>query len=171
MTTRIAAASAALMIAAILPAGAVAAQEPQFHQEHGEWRVFTRGSGEERVCYATSRPTDSRPADVEHGDVYFMVATWASGAATEQPSFLAGYELRADNPPVARVGSDAATMYVSEREGFLEEGSEERDLVSAMRAGSNMRVEAASGRGTQTAYTFSLSGVTAALRQVGELCG
>lgn len=164
---------AALAVTAgfVLSAAPAAAQEPQFHQQHGEWRVFTRGSGEERVCYATSRPTESRPADVEHGDVYFMVASWASGAATEQPSFLAGYELRADNPPVARVGSDAATMYVSEREGFLEEASDERALIDAMRAGSNMRVEAASGRGTQTAYTFSLSGVTAALRQAGELCG
>ena len=39
-----------------------------------------------------------------------------------------------------------------------------------MRRGATMRIEAVSARGTNTAYTFSLSGVTAALRQAGELC-
>jgi hypothetical protein len=33
-----------------------------------------------------------------------------------------------------------------------------------------MRVEATSNRGTATAYTFSLLGVTAALEQVDALC-
>lgn len=146
------------------------AQAPDFQGQHNDWRVFTRGSGAERICYAVSRPTDSRPGDVDHGDVYFFVSTWASGAAREQPSFLAGYELRADNPPRASVGSDRVSMYVDENEGFVEEPREESRLIDAMRRGATMRVEAASARGTNTAYTFSLSGVTAALRQASELC-
>ncbi|MGP1273801.1 MAG: invasion associated locus B family protein, partial [Caulobacterales bacterium] len=146
------------------------AQAPHFQGQHNDWRVFTRGSGPERICYAISRPVDSRPGDVDHGDVYFFVSTWASGAAREQPSFLAGYELRADNPPRASVGSDRVSMYVDDREGFVEEPREESRLVDAMRRGATMRVEAVSARGTNTAYTFSLSGVTAALRQAGELC-
>jgi hypothetical protein len=169
MIRRLAAILAALPLLT-LAAPQAAAQAPQFHAQHGDWRVFTRSSGGDRICYATSRPTDSRPADVTHGDVYFMIANWASGAATEQPSFLTGYELRPDNPPVARVGSDRIVMYVSEREGFIEEGADERRLVDAMRRGSDMRVEATSARGTATAYTFSLAGVTAAARQAGELC-
>ncbi|MFC4725824.1 invasion associated locus B family protein [Glycocaulis abyssi] len=146
------------------------AQAPDFHGQHNDWRVFTRGSGEERICYAVTRPTDSRPGTVDHGDVYFFVSSWANGAAREQPSFLAGYELRADNPPRASVGSDRVSMYVDEREGFVEEPREEARLVDAMRRGATMRIEAVSARGTNTAYTFSLSGVTAALRQTGELC-
>ena len=46
-----------------------------------------------------------------------------------------------------------------------------RKGVRAMRRGSDMRVEATSNRGTATAYTFSLLGVTAALEQVDDLCG
>ena len=61
--------------------------------------------------------------------------------------------------------------FVSEQEGFLEETGEESQLVRAMRRGSDMRVEATSNRGTATAYTFSLLGVTAALEQVDDLCG
>ena len=88
----------------------------------------------------------------------FFVSSWANDAAREQPSFLAGYELRADNPPRASVGSDRVMMYVAEREGFVEEPREEARLVNAMRRGATMRLEAVSARGTNTAYTFSLSG-------------
>lgn len=155
---------------ALLTAAASAAQEPVFQGEHNDWRVFTRGEGEQRICYATSRPTDSRPGSVDHGDVYFLVSTWASGAAEEQPSFLAGYALQPDTPPLARVGSSRYAMYVSEREGFIEDLRDEQRLVDAMRRGYTMRVEAMSTRGTATAYEFSLSGVTAALDQVEDLC-
>ena len=159
-----------LIAAALLITSPVAAQAPDFRGQHNDWRVFTRGTGAERVCYAVTRPTESRPGDVAHGEVYFFVSSWASGAAREQPSFMAGYELRPDNPPRANVGNDRVTFFVSEQEGFVEERRDETRLVDAMRRGATMRVEAVSARGTNTAYIFSLSGITAALRQVGELC-
>ena len=165
-------ASLLLSLACALPAAAQQADaEPQFQGAHNDWRVFTRGVGEDQVCYALSRPTESLPQNVEHGEVFFLIASWASGAAEEQPSFLAGYPLRPDSPPRVRVGSDRFQMFVSDQEGFVEVPREEAQLVNAMRRGSTMRVEATSTRGTATAYTFSLSGVTAALRQVGQLCG
>ncbi|WBQ12217.1 hypothetical protein L2D00_10220 [Hyphomonadaceae bacterium BL14] len=152
------------------PAQASAGAEPVFRAAHNAWRVFTRGEGADRYCYAVSRPSESLPANVTHGDVFFFVASWASGAAREQPSFMAGYPLRPDSPPRARVGSDRFTLYVSRNEGFVELERDSTRLVNAMRQGSSMRVEATSDRGTATVYEFSLSGVTAALRQVNELC-
>lgn len=159
-----------LIAAAFLVTSPAAAQAPDFRGQHNDWRVFTRGTGPERVCYAVTRPTESRPGDVAHGEVYFFVSSWASGAAREQPSFMAGYELRPDNPPRASIGNDRVTFFVSDQEGFVEERRDETRLVDAMRRGATMRVEAVSARGTNTAYIFSLSGITAALRQVGELC-
>jgi hypothetical protein len=164
-------ASLCLTVSALSPVQAQEASEPEFQGAHRDWRVFTRGSGDGQVCYALSRPQEALPANVDHGDVFFLVASWQSGAAENQPSFLAGYALRPDSPPRVRVGSDRFEMFVSEQEGFLEQPGEESQLVRAMRRGSNMRVEATSARGTATAYTFSLLGVTAALEQVDDLCG
>ncbi|WP_019960472.1 invasion associated locus B family protein [Woodsholea maritima] len=146
------------------------AQEAQFRGDFNDWMVFTRGEGDAMVCYALTRPTDARPGNVEHGDVYFLVSTWKNNSAKEQPNFFAGYTLRPDSPPNVRVGSDRFAMFVSENESFIEEPAQENRLVSAMRRGSDMRVEAVSQRGTATAYTFSLSGVTASLREVERLC-
>lgn len=154
-----------------LSAPAIAqAPEAVFHGEERDWRVFTRGDGAERVCYAQSTPRESNPANADHGDVFFLVASWANGDAEEQPSFLAGRLLRPDSPPQIRVGSDRYRMFVSEREGFVESAEDESDLVDDMRRGSTMRVEATHSDGTVVVYEFSLSGVTAALRRAGQLC-
>ncbi len=159
------------VLAAVLAAAPAFAQEPRLQGNHRDWRVYTLGEGRERVCYALSRPTDERPGNVAHGDIFFLISSWASGAQREQPTFVADFDLRPSSPPLARVGSTRAPMYVSGREGFVENASDERRLIQAMRRGSTMRVEATSDRGTAVAYTFSLLGVTAALNQVGELCG
>lgn len=167
--------STALFLATFLgltvpPAAAQDSAEPVFQGAHGDWRVFTRGEGQARVCYVLSTPSESLPRNVDHGDVFFLVASWANGDAAEQPSFMAGYPLRPESPPLARVGSDRFSMFVSEREGFVEEARDEDRLVDAMRRGSTMRVEAMSERGTATVYEFSLSGITAALRDVDQRC-
>jgi invasion protein IalB len=160
-------------VTAFASAGSAFAQgasEPVFRGAHTDWRVFTRGEGSAKICYALSQPSESLPSNVEHGDVFFLVSTWADGSASAQPNFLAGYPLKPESPPRARVGSDRYTMFVSGQEGFLEEAEDEDQLVRAMRRGSSMRVDAVSARGTATVYEFSLSGVTAALDAAESLC-
>ncbi|MEE2565299.1 invasion associated locus B family protein [Hyphobacterium marinum] len=162
------------VIAAALSATAItaaaSAQTPTSRGSFSDWHVFTVESDRGLVCYALTQPTDSTPSNVDHGEIFFIVSTWASGAAEEQPRFAAGYVLRPDSPPTARVGSDRFPMFVTESDGFIEDRQDERRLVSAMRRGATMRVEATSQRGTATAYEFSLSGVTAALERVESLC-
>ncbi len=146
------------------------AQEAVFHGQETDWRVFTRGDGTERICYVQSTPEEANPASANHGDVFFLVASWANGDADEQPSFLSGQLLRPDSPPRVRIGSDRYRMFVSEREGFVESPDDEDNLVADMRRGSTMRVEATHADGTVVAYEFSLSGVTAALQTADRLC-
>lgn len=61
-------------------------------------------------------------------------------------------------------------MYGAQNEAFIAETADERRLVSRMRKGANMTVEAVSVRGTEVSYNFSLKGITAALRQTKALC-
>ena len=135
-----------------------------------DWSVYTLDLNGDTVCYAVTEPTDKSPRSVRHGDVFFMVASWKSGVATNQPSFLAGYDLRENPDPVLRVGSDRWEMYVSEAEGFIERANDEERLITAMRRGADMRLSAVSERGTATNYTFSLLGISAALDRVAREC-
>ena len=98
------------------------------------------------------------------------MASWKSGAASEQPSFMADFSLRKDDPPTIQIDKKKFSMFASENEGFIAENSDEKSLINEMRAGSNMRIRAVSGRGTKVSYSFSLKGVTAALKKAQESC-
>ena len=136
-----------------------------------DWSVYTKTESGERICYVIAKPTTKTPSSVNHGDVYFMVSNWKSGAAKEQPSLLTGYQLKPEIAPSAQVGRTKIPMFAAQNEAFIETGSDERKLVSNMRKGATMRVDAVSQRGTKTSYEFSLKGITAALRKAKAVCG
>lgn len=158
--------SALAFVATALPAQAA----PKSVATYKDWIVYTQDLGGDTVCYAVSEPTDKSPRSVKHGDVFFLVATWKSGVATNQPNFVTGYDLRDTPEPVLRVGSDKWDMYVSDREAFIEKDSDEKRLIRAMKRGSNMRLSAVSQRGTATNYSFSLLGISAALDRASKEC-
>jgi len=161
--------TAALAVALSLAANA-AAQQPAAVASYKDWSVFVRETGGEKICFAATEAKDRSPKSVNHGDIFFLVASWMSGAATEQPSLMTGYTISAEPEPVLRIGSDRWEMYSSENEAFIEADSEEQRLVRAMRRGADMRVSAVSQRGTATSYVISLRGVTAALERVKREC-
>ncbi len=158
----------ALAAVLLLPSSALAA--PNLNSTHGDWRVYTNGSGNARVCYVMSEASSKSPANVEHGKVFFLVSNWKSGAAKEQPSLLTGYPLKTTRAPKAAVGSTTITMYGADNEAFIQSDADERRLVAKMRAGATMSVSAVSARGTQTRYQFSLKGITAALKAAKTAC-
>ncbi len=135
-----------------------------------DWTVHSKGSGGEKICYALAKAKSKTPSSVKHGDIYFMVANWKSGAAKEQPSLLTSFSLKAQVPPSARIGSSRIPMYADGSEAFVESRTDEKKLVRSMRKGSTMRVDAVSARGTQISYEFSLKGITAALGKARSVC-
>jgi len=153
-------------LAAVSPAGA----EPQALATFKSWSVFVHETGTDRVCFAAAEASDKSPKTVNHGDIFFLIATWKSGAATNQPSFRVGYNLQEAPAPVVRIGADKWDMYVSENEAFIESAAAEQGLINAMRKGDDMKISAMSSRGTATSYVVSLSGVSAALDRVREAC-
>lgn len=162
--------SAALICAPVALQSTAQAAEPKLVGTFGDWATYSRFNGSERICYVLAKPKSKSPGNVNHGDVYFMVANWKSGAATEQPSLLTGFNMKTNIMPAARVGKTSIPMYVSQNEAFIEDNSDERQLLKSMRAGSTMRVSATSSRGTNVNYSFSLRGVTAALKKARASC-
>ncbi|MEM9619316.1 MAG: invasion associated locus B family protein [Pseudomonadota bacterium] len=159
-----------IAVAASFTGGAALAQQPEAKATYKDWSVFVREADGQKICFVATEATDKSPKSVNHGDVFFLVATWASGAATEQPSLMTGYALNAKPEPTVRIGSDKWDMYVSENEAFIEAADEETRLVRAMRRGADMRIGAVSQRGTATSYVISLRGVSAALDRAKSEC-
>jgi hypothetical protein len=159
-----------LALPVLMTAPAAAQADVEFRGEYRDWRVYTRVENGERICFAFTDPQDAAPRNVDHGSVFFMISSWASGAAESQPSLVVGYDMRPENPPQISVGSSRYDFFVDGREGFMDDLDDEPALIRSMRRGSALRVTATSTRGTPTSYEFSLLGVSAALDRVNALC-
>jgi len=144
--------------------------EPQALATFKSWSVFVHDTGSDRICFAAAEASDKSPKTVNHGDIFFLVASWKSGAASNQPSFRVGYNLQVSPPPTIRIGSEKWDMYVSDNEAFIESAAAEQSLINAMRKGADMKISAMSSRGTATSYVVSLSGISAALDRARDAC-
>lgn len=159
----------AIVGCACLAASASIAQADGLASRHRDWQVFVESVGGDRVCYAVTRATDAVPRDFNHGDATAVIATWRSGAARERPHIDFGYEPRPKGPIRARVGRESWSLYTDGKRAFADD-EDDRALVNAMKRGYTLRVEATSAEGERTYYEFSLSGVTAALRDAQRRC-
>ena len=153
-----------------LPCTHALAQVPKLEGTYKDWASYSRDVGGDKSCYAITKAKSKSPSSVKHGDIYFMISNWRSGVAFEQPSFLASYPLNPNVAPEAKVGPSKTNFYVAENEAFIDDTSDEKRLVKAMRGGATMSVKAQSKRGTRVTYSFSLSGVTAALEKTKSAC-
>lgn len=160
----------ALAITAILLALAPAAvAQSKAVGRYNDWRVYTEGEGRNMVCFATVEASDMAPKSVNHGEVVFYVTAWKSGAAVNQPSLRVGYAMRRDISPTAIIGRDRFPMYATGSEAFVKD-DRDKQLVEALKHGSELRVEAASVKDARTAYHFSLKGSKDAIEKARTLC-
>ena len=158
-----------LGVVATLVAPLTAAADSKAIGRYNDWRVYTEGEGRDLVCFAAVEANDKAPKSVDHGEVVFYVTAWKSGAAVNQPSLRVGYALRKDIAPAAIIGRDRFAMYASGSEAFVKD-DRDRELVEALKHGSELRIEAASVKDARTAYHFSLKGSKDAIDKARALC-
>ena len=157
--------------ALFLPISTAQAQTPKPKEirKHKDWGAYTYNDKRAgKICYILSVPKTKEPVDRDHGDVFFLVSQKPDGSSGYEPQVEVGYPLKSGEPVVVNVDGKTFNMFTKGNNAWLENISEEPELISAMQAGRSMKVSGQSGRGTQTTYTYSLSGVTAALKEVAN---
>jgi len=146
------------------------AQAPKLVKQFKDWGVYSFSGQKGKVCYVLSQPREKLPADRDHGDVFFFVSTRPGEKVQSEPSVIVGYTFKTDSKVTVTVDGVNFTMFTQGEGAWIENEGDEDRLVNAMRAGSNMKVVGESTRGTSTTYTYSLSGVTAALNESSTIC-
>lgn len=167
----------AFALTAIVAASAVwgaatplSARDVRYIATHADWSSFQAADAGGTVCYAASRPTALRPANVRHGDIYLLVTDRPAENSSDVVSLVAGYAYKAGSEVTAIIGDQRFRMFTKGDTAWSISTRMDHALVAAMKAGATMLVKAVSARGTKTAYTFSLAGVTVALRDVDTAC-
>lgn len=147
------------------------AGSPNLVQQYSDWELYTHEGEGGKVCFILSKPTDLRPDDRDHGDVFFFVTARPADDVPGEPSILVGYEFMEGTDVIADVDGQRFVMFIDGNGAWVKEAGDEARLVAAMRSGRTLTVSGQSSRGTDTRYTFSLSGVTASTNRMREVCG
>ena len=146
-----------------------AAQAPVPIKQHNAWGAYSYNDARAgKICYILSIPTVSAPSDRDHGDVFFLVSQKPNKSGSLEPQLEVGYPLKVDANVIVDVDGKKFEMFSKGKNAWIKDLAQEPQLITAMRAGRSMTVSGESTRGTQTKYTYSLSGVTAALGEVAK---
>ena len=146
-----------------------AAQTPTPIKQHKAWGAYSYQDPKAgKICYVLSIPTVMEPAERNHGDIFFLVSQKPDGSSGLEPQVEVGYPLKSGADVTVNIDGKTFEMFSQGNNAWLKDVSKEPELVAAMRAGRSMKVSGQSSRGTSTAYTYSLSGVTAALQEVAN---
>ncbi len=150
--------------------GAALAKGPKLIGEYRDWDAYEYVEGGNTVCYVASTPKDSQPRNVRHGDVYAEVAQRPAQSVADEVSVYVGYDYRSDSPVTATIDGQTFELFTQGNAAWADDAEADRALVEAMMKGGSMVVRAISARGTNTTYTYSLLGFTAARAAIRQAC-
>ncbi|RCL00877.1 MAG: invasion associated locus B family protein [Candidatus Tokpelaia sp. JSC189] len=143
------------------------AQTPAKLDQFDYWGAYSYEVNNGTVCYVLSMPIAQAPTTVNHGDNFFLVSKrTAGGAVIFEPQFMAGYSLRNGSYVTVSVGKRHFRLFTKGSSAWVDTAQDEANLVAIMKSDSTMTVKAISERGTNTTYTYSLKGITAALKAI-----
>lgn len=152
----------------VLATTASMAQTPTKINQFKAWGAYSYNNAGSKVCYVLSVPTKKLPADREHGDIFFLVSQKPGQNVSYEPQVEVGYPFQEGSKVIVNIDGKSFTMFTKGNNAWVENAAQEPALVRAMRAGRSMKVSGKSRRGTGTSYIYSLSGITAALKEIGK---
>ena len=156
--------------AALLAGSPAQAQEPKPLGEFQDWAAYTYESDSGPVCYVVSQPTDWEPKNVNRGPIFFLITHRPSERVRNEVNTIIGYPFKEDSTATVTVGDDSFELFTSGDGAWADTADRDREIVEAMKAGSTMRLEGVSWRGTETVDRYSLLGVTDAMNKIDAEC-
>ena len=85
-------------------------------------------------------------------------------------STIIGYPFKKETNAELTIDESKFTLFTNADGAWAESPATEKQIVTAMKAGTSLKVKGTSWRGTQTEDTYSLSGISAALTAIDKAC-
>ncbi|MDE1995191.1 MAG: hypothetical protein KGI75_21995 [Rhizobiaceae bacterium] len=143
---------------------------PTLIQQFGDWGAYSYQSASGKVCYVLSVAKTKTPATgIDHGDNFFIVTQRPGQNISYEPQAMMGYPLKENSKVNVTIDKQTFVMFTKDKAAWVENAAQEPALVAALKSGHSLGITATSKKGTGTSYTYSLKGVTAALKQI-ESC-
>lgn len=166
--------SVAVLLATLMSAG-VAVTDAQAQATNlgtfNDWTAWQGSDANGVICYISSAPAETEPRNVNRDPVHFLVIHRKGLGTKNEVQTLIGYPFNATAANAsATVDGKAYPMVAEGGAAWLASSGDESGFVMALKAGSRLVVKGTSQRGTNTTDTYSLRGVTAAMREIDKAC-
>ncbi|HHN72922.1 MAG TPA: hypothetical protein ENK13_02420 [Thermopetrobacter sp.] len=166
--------AALLMMAGTMPA---TAQEPQAAGTFGAWTAYHYKTKKGPVCYIVGQPEKSEAfrggkklVSVKRDPAFFLVTNRPGDKVRGEVNTIIGYTFKPNSTVKLEIDGSTFTLFTVKDGAWSEGPAVDRRIVAAMKRGRGMKVHGISARGTRTVDSYSLKGVTAALKKIDELC-
>jgi len=169
-TGRLVAMMAGLMAGTLALSGGALAQDVTKLGTFNQWSAWKSSDSTGPICYISSDPEEMLPTNVDHGEVHFFVIHRQGLGTRREVQALMGYNLKTGSVPTAALDGKSYDMVIEGPAAWLASPGDEPGFVDGMKAGRELVVKATSQRGTNTSYSYSLSGVTAAMGAIDKAC-
>lgn len=153
----------ALALAGLMASSLAASAKTSHIGEFRDWGVYQNSQLPGNKCYALTVPSSFLPAGVRHGDNFIIIS---KSGGSYSPQLVMGYPLKADSRVNVMIDGAQFPFFSEGNRAWAQNVGDEGRIISAMRSGKSVNVQATSVRGTQTRYTFSLMGLSASLKRV-----
>ncbi|MEJ6477318.1 MAG: hypothetical protein QNL92_01410 [Octadecabacter sp.] len=161
---------------ALMIAGSVSAQDESANRvaANTDWSVFVEDSPQE--CWGVSAPKetvntrDGQPVAVRRGDILLFVFYRLGSGVQGQVTFTGGYPFAGGSTVEMDISGTKFELFTEGEWAWPATPEDDAAIVAAMRRGAGASLTARSGRGTQTADSFSLLGFTAAIEEAERRC-
>lgn len=151
-------------------ATAASAQDVTVIGTHGVWTAYSYKEDSGIVCYMASEPAKAEGNYTRRGDVFALVTHRPSEDSLDVVSIVAGYAYKENSDVSLQIGSATYDMFTHGERAWNRDEATDKTMVKAMIRGSKLTVKGTSGRGTLTTDSYSLSGFTAAHKDITTAC-
>ena len=139
------------------------------------WTAWTGTDANGVMCYISSKPQDWGPkevagAAVRRSPIHFLVINRKGLGTKNEVQTLVGYPFAPNANVTATVDGRTYPMVTEGEAAWLAVEADEPAFVEALKAGSTLVVRGTSQKGNNMTDTYSLSGVTAAMNEIGRAC-
>ena len=161
----------ALLVGATTIAAAQQAKAPTPLQTFERWATYTYTTAAgAKVCYAATQPTETAPQGVNRDPVFMFITNRPKEGVKHEVSVITGYPYKEGSKTTVKIGDATFSMYTKDQGAWVDNAAEESRFITAMKGGTDMVITGTSRRGTVTTDTYSLKGVTAALKRIDGEC-
>jgi hypothetical protein len=158
--------------------GTLAAQDaggkapvPEFVGSHRDWNVYKFTDDSQTICYIASEPKKQGGNYTRRGSPAVLVTRRPGPHVVYEVSVDPGYTYLDGSDVEIEVDRHKFMLFTRGEHAWTPKEQDDKDLIAAMKRGTDMTVRGTSSKNTYSLDTFSLLGFTAAFDAMTEACG